>query len=73
MVSDQDQNCASHRHNQTVQINAADAPHPEEAENQAAQDGTHDAEQDIEHETLSAPIYDFAGDEASDQSQDDPS
>ena len=69
MVQDQDKNGADDRYQETVQIQARSTTSTEEAEHPSSKDRPCDAEQDIEENTFSLPIDNFAANEAGQQQQ----
>jgi len=72
VVNPKHDDCATGCDQQAVQIRAGDASRTDGAKQEAAYDGTDDAKHDIEEKTLTRAIDDLAGDEASNQSQDNP-
>jgi hypothetical protein len=72
MVQDQDKNGAGHGHQETVQIQAGCATGSEETEHPSSSDRTENAEHDVKEDAFSSLVDDLTGNEASQQTQHNP-
>ena len=72
MVNHENHHGADHRNHHAVQIQPGYAGPAERGKQPAANEGSDDAEQDVEHYSFASPIDQLAADEARDETQDDP-
>jgi hypothetical protein len=72
MPRDQDNDRSNYRDQQAVQIQTGHAGMPKRIEQPSAYHGADDSQYEVEHQSFAALVYNFASDESSQKSQDDP-